>query len=71
MLTRRKDYEEVVANRVYFGDFDLIFRAAKLNLKILEIHIRYRERTYACHQHLPLEAWTAVVEDGRLRSERD
>ena len=29
-----------------FGDFDLIFGAAKLNLKILEIPIRYRSRTY-------------------------
>ncbi|MBI5153357.1 MAG: glycosyltransferase [Parcubacteria group bacterium] len=29
-----------------YGDFDLIFGAAKLNLKILEIPVRYRERTY-------------------------
>jgi len=29
-----------------FGDFDLLFGAAKLNLKICEIPIRYRERTY-------------------------
>ena len=39
-------------NRAYFGDFDpfgdfeLIFGAAKLNLKIVDLPIRYRERTY-------------------------
>lgn len=48
----RKDYEEIAANRSYFGDFDpfgdfdLIFGAAKLNLKIVDMPIRYRERTY-------------------------
>ena len=29
-----------------FGDFDLLFGAAKLNLKIADVPIRYRERTY-------------------------
>ena len=29
-----------------FGDFDLIFGAAKLNLRILGVPVRYRERTY-------------------------
>ncbi len=48
----RKDYEQIAANRNYFGDFDpfgdydLIFGAAKLNRKIVDIPIRYRERTY-------------------------
>jgi SAM-dependent methyltransferase len=48
----RKDYKKLKANRRYFGDFDpfgdfdLLFGAHKLNLKILEIPIRYRERTY-------------------------
>ena len=48
----KKDYELIAANRSYFGDFDpfgdfdLIFGAAKLNLKILDLPIRYRERTY-------------------------
>jgi ubiquinone/menaquinone biosynthesis C-methylase UbiE len=46
------DYERIAANRAYFGDFDpfgdfdLLFGAAKLNLKIVEIPVRYRERTY-------------------------
>ena len=48
----RKDYERIAANRSYFGefdpfgDFDLLFGASKLNLKILEVPIRYQERTY-------------------------
>lgn len=48
----RRDYELIAANRRYFGDFDpfgdfdLLFGAAKLNLKILEMPIRYRFRTY-------------------------
>jgi glycosyltransferase involved in cell wall biosynthesis len=29
-----------------FGDFDLLFGAAKLNHKIVDLPIRYRERTY-------------------------
>jgi ubiquinone/menaquinone biosynthesis C-methylase UbiE len=48
----RKDYERIQANRGYFGDFDpfgdfdLIFGASKLNLKVVEVPIRYRERKY-------------------------
>jgi trans-aconitate methyltransferase len=48
----KSDYERLVRNRHYFGefdpfgDFDLIFGAAKLNLKIIEIPIRYHERVY-------------------------
>lgn len=48
----KKHYDEIAANRGYFGDFDpfgdfdLIFGAAKLNLKILEIPVRYADRSY-------------------------
>ena len=48
----RKDYEKIQSNRDYFGDFDpfgdfdLIFGAVKQNLKVVEVPIRYRERTY-------------------------
>lgn len=51
-VLRRRDYERIKANRAYFGDFDpfgdfdLLFGAAKLNLKITELPIRYRERSY-------------------------
>jgi len=52
----KKDYERIAANRAYFGDFDpfgdfdLIFGAARLNLKILDLPIRYRERKYGTTQ---------------------
>jgi len=48
----RRDYLSIAKNRVYFGDFDpfgdfdLLFGAAKLNLKIVEVPIRYRARRY-------------------------
>jgi SAM-dependent methyltransferase len=48
----RAHYERIAANRAYFGDFDpfgdfdLLFGAAKQNLKIADVPIRYRERTY-------------------------
>jgi len=48
----RHHYKELAANRSYFGDFDpfgdfdLIFGANKLNLKMLEVPIRYKNRTY-------------------------
>jgi SAM-dependent methyltransferase len=48
----RAHYENIAANRAYFGDFDpfgdfdLLFGAAKQNLKIADVPIRYRERTY-------------------------
>jgi SAM-dependent methyltransferase len=48
----REDYERIAANRAYFGDFDpfgdfdLLFGAARLNLRIVDIAVRYRERRY-------------------------
>ncbi len=48
----RTDYLRLAKNREYFGDFDpfgdydLLFGAHKLNLQIVEVPIRYRERTY-------------------------
>jgi hypothetical protein len=51
-VLRKRDYERIVAGRSFFGDFDpfgdfdLLFGASKLNLKIVEIPIRYRDRTY-------------------------
>ncbi|MBN8697853.1 MAG: glycosyltransferase [Bacteroidetes bacterium] len=48
----RKDYERLVKNRSYFGDFDpfgdfdLLFGAYKLNLSITELPVRYQERKY-------------------------
>lgn len=48
----KSDYALIAANRGYFGnldpfgDFDLLFGAAKLKLKIIDLPIRYRERKY-------------------------
>lgn len=48
----RIDYERLREQRSYFGDFDpfgdfdLIFGASKMDLRIVEIPIRYQERTY-------------------------
>lgn len=48
----RRDYHRIAAGRSYFGDFDpfgdfdLLFGAAKLNLHIVEVPIRYQPRTY-------------------------
>jgi SAM-dependent methyltransferase len=48
----KKHYDAIAAGRDYFGefdpfgDYDLIFGAAKLNLKITEVPIRYADRTY-------------------------
>ena len=48
----RKDYETLARERDYFGnfdpfgDFDLIFGAAKQNLKIIETPIHYKARTF-------------------------
>ncbi|MFA5792100.1 MAG: glycosyltransferase [Candidatus Paceibacterota bacterium] len=48
----KKNYEKLIKNRKYFGDFDpfgdfdLILGASKLNLKFIEIPIRYYSRQY-------------------------
>ena len=48
----RHHYERIAANRAYFGDFDpfgdfdLLFGASKLNLKITELPVSYKERKY-------------------------
>ncbi len=51
-VVSRSNYELIAANRSYFGDFDpfgdfdLLFGAAKANLKITDLPIRYRQRRY-------------------------
>ncbi|GAC1596219.1 MAG: bifunctional class I SAM-dependent methyltransferase/glycosyltransferase family 2 protein [Myxococcales bacterium] len=48
----RQDYERIARARPFFGefdpfgDFDLLFGAAKQNLRIVELPVRYRARTY-------------------------
>jgi hypothetical protein len=48
----RKSYDVIAENRSYFGefdpfgDFDLLFGAARSNLRIVDVPIRYRQRRY-------------------------
>ncbi len=48
----REDYERIASARSYFGefdpfgDFDLLFGAARLNLKIVDLPVRYHPRLY-------------------------
>jgi SAM-dependent methyltransferase len=57
----KRHYEMIAANRSYFGDFDpfgdfdLLFGAAKYNLKFADLPVRYRERTYG---ETNIQRWT-------------
>jgi len=57
----RKDYENIKKTRSFFGDFDpfgdfdLLFGAAKLNLKIIDLPVHYRERV---HGTTNISRWT-------------
>lgn len=48
----KKNYDLIAENRAFFGefdpfgDFDLLFGAARLNMKITDLPVRYRARTY-------------------------
>jgi len=52
----RLDYQKIVDNRAYFGDFDpfgdfdLLFGAAKLNLKLVDMPVHYKNRAYGVSQ---------------------
>lgn len=52
----RKDYERIAANRAFFGefdpfgDFDLLFGATKLQLKIVDVPVHYKNRVYGSTQ---------------------
>ena len=56
----RRDYEQIAANRSYFGDFDpfgdfdLLFGASRLNHKIIDMPIRYRQRSYG---EIKIQRW--------------
>jgi hypothetical protein len=51
-VLRRSDYERIAANRSVigdfdpFGDFDLLFGASYLGLRIRDVPVHYKERTY-------------------------
>jgi SAM-dependent methyltransferase len=51
-VLRREAYQRIAAGRSFFGDFDpfgdfdLLFGAAKCGLKLVEVPVRYRARSY-------------------------
>jgi SAM-dependent methyltransferase len=51
-VLRKTEYQRIADNRAFFGefdpfgDFDLLFGAARLNMKIIDLPVRYRARTY-------------------------
>lgn len=51
-----KDYKRIMEQRKFFGDFDpfgdfeLIFGSSKLNMKVIEVPIRYEARSYGSTQ---------------------
>ena len=55
-LISKENYLKIAENRSYFGDFDpfgdydLLFGASKLNLKIAEVPIHYAARNYGVTQ---------------------
>jgi SAM-dependent methyltransferase len=74
----RTDYAQIAANRQVFGDFDpfgdfdLLFGAARLHYKIVDIPVRYGERTYGTTnikrwRHGVLLARMAFIGARRLR----
>ena len=76
-VLRRSDYERLKQGRSYFGDFDpfgdfdLIFGAAKLNLRCVEVPIRYASRSYGETQISRFRHGLMLLEDGRLRLPQD
>ncbi|MEK7484370.1 MAG: glycosyltransferase [Planctomycetota bacterium] len=60
----KRNYQNIVLGRAFFGDFDpfgdfdLLFGAAKLNLKIVDFPVRYRERIYGTTN---IQRWRAGV----------
>ena len=72
-VLRRSDYERLKKGRCYFGDFDpfgdfdLIFGATKLNLRCVEVPIRYAARTYGETQISRFSHGATINQDGHLR----
>jgi hypothetical protein len=59
----RVHYETIAKNRAHFGeidpygDFDLLFGAARYSLKIVDVPIRYHDRTYG---ETNINRWTGA-----------
>lgn len=77
----RRDYEEIARNRHYFGnfdpfgDFDLLFGAAKLHMKIVDMPVHYKNRTYGKTQihrfrHGAILIWMSLLALWKLKVRR-
>lgn len=77
-VLRKRDYERLAANRHHFGDFDpfgdfdLLFGAARLGLRIVEVPVRYRARTFGYSkvkvlEHSPLLIKMMLIGFQRLK----
>jgi glycosyltransferase involved in cell wall biosynthesis/SAM-dependent methyltransferase len=77
-VMRKRDYDRLAANRSYFGDFDpfgdfdLLFGAARLGLHIVEVPVRYRARTSGYSkvrvvEHAPLLFKMSLIGFRRLK----
>ncbi|MGH2356149.1 MAG: glycosyltransferase [Chloroflexota bacterium] len=80
-VLRKRDYDQLAANRSSFGDFDpfgdfdLLFGAARLGLRIVEVPVRYRRRASGYSkvqvlQHGPLLLRMSVIGFRRLKLPR-
>src|SRR5204863_8502814 len=80
-VLRKRDYDALAANRSYFGDFDpfgdfdLLFGAARLGLRIVEVPVRYRARTAGYSkvqvaEHAPLLLRMSLIGFRRLKLAR-
>ena len=80
-VLRKRDYDLLAANRGYFGDFDpfgdfdLLFGAARLGLRIVEVPVRYRARTSGYSkvqvaEHAPLLLRMSLIGFRRLKLAR-
>lgn len=80
-VLRKRDYDVLSANRSYFGDFDpfgdfdLLFGAARMGLRIVEVPVRYRRRTYGfskvqVFEHGPLLLRMSLIGFRRLKLAR-
>lgn len=76
----KKDYENIVQGRTFFGefdpfgDFDLLFGAAKQNLKIVDMPVHYKNRTYGStnirrwyHGVLLAKMWLVALKKFKIR----
>ncbi len=72
-VLERRRYEQIARARAYFGDFDpfgdfdLLLGATRLNLKVVDLPIRYRARTYGDTKISRFRHGSLLAADGAVR----